>query len=108
MGAVGATPVPREGWTYLIQSIDGGPVKIGFTRGNPDDRLKSIQTNSPDELRIIARLPGIDLEPILHERYAADRIRGEWFDGSVAERVLDEFSSPVLRALRGESLLRDL
>lgn len=96
----------KDGWTYLIQSVNGGPIKIGATLKEPSTRLQAIQNGNPEELRIIDTLPGIDLEPMMHRRYREWRIRGEWFEEEVLELIYDEF--PVLRAIRGEGVLKSL
>ncbi len=68
------------GWVYFIVCIDSGRCKIGFTKHNVAKRLKTLQTGSSGELTLLAKHPGsIDTERALHERFAMDRIKGEWF-----------------------------
>ena len=71
---------------YVIREIGTGTVKIGKTRGNPQGRLRELQTGCPYQLELIAVLspnehPG---EKVLHARCAQWRIRagGEWFWGT--------------------------
>lgn len=65
---------------YLIQGIEGGPVKIG----KADDaaaRLKEIQRFSPVKLQILAAtVGGRRLEAKLHWNQRKHRLWGEWFD----------------------------
>ncbi|MGH3499336.1 MAG: GIY-YIG nuclease family protein [Nocardioidaceae bacterium] len=70
---------------YFIQSVDGGPIKIGVSR-DPVARLASIQLMSPMRLRIIGVIPegGRRTEQQLHERFASGRLHGEWFRPSTS------------------------
>lgn len=63
-------------YTYLIQALDGGPVKIGSSR-DPKKRLGHLQVGNPDELAIML-LTDID-EKKLQARYSHLHIRGEWY-----------------------------
>ena len=55
-------PAVSRGYTYFIQSENGGLIKIGETQQKkPEDRLAEIQGNSPEKLKIITYLQGIDL-----------------------------------------------
>lgn len=66
---------------------DGVPIKIGW--GDAKARLAGLQIGNPSELRVVLFLPGTPraFESSLHEMFAIDHIRGEWFS-----------SSPKLRA----------
>ncbi len=65
---------------YLVQVGDQkGPVKIGHGR-NPLRRLVNLQLGSPEPLTLLGTFPGSEVEEQrLHQRFAADHIRGEWF-----------------------------
>ncbi len=66
------------GHVYFIQDEDGY-IKIGFAL-NVHDRLKSLQTGSRQELRLLASIAGsVQSEHDLHRQFSADRERGEWF-----------------------------
>lgn len=73
-----------SGSVYFLQAVDGGPIKIGFTRGKVAKRLKAIQACSPVELVLIGARKdvGLHVEMALHHRLAADRLHGEWFSPS--------------------------
>lgn len=70
---------------YFIGS-ESGHIKIGLAF-KPALRLKELQCASPFELKLLAERPGSRaVELYLHEFYAVERVRGEWFNGS--ERLL--------------------
>ena len=88
------------GCVYFIQAGDRGPVKVGFTGGNPYARMAALQTGHHTRLRLITVVPGgPELEDDLHGylRSAGLHIRGEWFrDGgalrnAIRGEVLSEF-----------------
>lgn len=64
---------------YFIQGVEGGPIKIGYSR-NPSQRLAALQTTSPVPLEILFECPGDRrCEQILHAEFAEGRLYGEWF-----------------------------
>lgn len=66
-------------WTYFIRVGNAGPIKIG----KADDlsrRVASLQTAHANELTVFsATLGGRPLERFLHQAFATDCIRGEWY-----------------------------
>jgi len=83
-----------QGFVYLIQSVVGGPIKIGKA-DDPSVRLAEIQFWSPFELRVIAKAPGgYLLERELHHRFRPYRLHGEWFS---------EHAPGIKSCLRGRS-----
>jgi len=69
----------RDGFVYFIQSGSDGAIKIGFS-SKVDIRLGSLQKANAETLRLLATIPGTMAdEARLHQRFAAHRIRGEWF-----------------------------
>lgn len=71
----------RQGTVYFIGDGEGR-VKIGYTAGSAAERMKDLQTGSPQRLRLLATQPGsMRDERALHRRFAHARIRqdGEWF-----------------------------
>jgi hypothetical protein len=62
---------------YFIQD-EGGPIKIGKTRGSAKERMHSLQIGNPRRLRLLATTAA-HAEAALHRRFAADSISGEWF-----------------------------
>lgn len=79
---------------YLIQGVNGGPIKIGHT-GDLRGRLATFQVASPVELKVLVTIPGggCDLERLLHKRFAKNRIHGEWFEDCPE---LQSFLRPVI------------
>jgi hypothetical protein len=67
---------------YFIQAGTDGPVKIGFTNGDPAGRLKELQVGSPIALRLLRTIDnaGMKVEAWFHARYADCRLVGEWFE----------------------------
>lgn len=71
----------KDGFIYYVMSSETCRMKIGFTRGHPIKRLKSLQTGSPTKLGVVAYHPGDEeTERKLHAEFKADRLHGEWFD----------------------------
>lgn len=68
----------RSEWTYFVQSVEGGPIKIGYTSQDPETRLANLQTGSPTVLRIVG-LISENRERELHEQFEKSRSHGEWF-----------------------------
>lgn len=70
---------------YFVRcECQNGFIKIGLAR-DLATRLSSIQTTSPYPLTVLATMPGGRLdEQRLHEQFAADWVRGEWFNASPA------------------------
>lgn len=84
---------------YFLRIGDGGPIKVGFTRGNPSGRIAQLQLACPWKLQIIGFLAGSKhYERALHERLAAYRMMGEWFEpASDVVRLIDQVLSPCFR-----------
>ena len=77
-----------KGWVYFAASGEDGPVKIGWAK-DPEKRLHSLQTGHPEELDLIALIPGTrHLEADIHRRLWKSRLRGEWFDRSATMRLV--------------------
>lgn len=80
---LGAVAIQRfklaECGVYFIGG-DAGPIKIGSSN-SPLERLATFQTGSPVVLRIHALAwGGLQKEREYHERFAAHRLHGEWFE----------------------------
>lgn len=79
---------------YFMLGDQTSQMKIGMSN-DPWRRAKSIQTLTPARLIVCLYTdytPSCaDLESSLHKQFAAQRIRGEWFDckGSLKQFVLD-------------------
>lgn len=64
---------------YFVQQGEDGPIKIGFAN-NLAGRLRGLQTANPYKLHLRLVLHGNrKTEQKFHERFNADRLKGEWF-----------------------------
>ncbi len=81
-GGIHDLPELQRGFVYFVECQ--GRVKIGFAR-DVGRRIAALQKACPFELKLMATFPGsIPDEWTLHERFAASRIHGEWFNLSSA------------------------
>ena len=80
---------------YFILAEETARIKIGHTAGKVTDRLKSLQTASPCELRIVFEIPDAPsgVERGLHRRFEHLRIHREWF--SYAQEIKDFLHSNI-------------
>jgi len=68
--------------TYIIRAGLAGPVKIGKA-DDVEARREALQTAHHETLHVLRVIDThFDAERIFHERFAALRIRGEWFEFS--------------------------
>lgn len=89
--ALGKGPL---GWVYFLACHETGRIKIGFTKGDPIERLKNLQTGCSTELALIAQHPGTpETERRLHERFKDCRLHREWF------QITDELRAYIIDAL---------
>lgn len=66
-------------FVYFIQCVSGGPIKIGYAV-DPVRRVSHLQSGTFEELKILASIPGSrQQEAALHRKFAAARVRSEWF-----------------------------
>jgi hypothetical protein len=84
----------RDGFRGIVGNIyfaGYGPyIKIGFTKGPVEQRIRGLSVAAPEELVIYAvARGGVDDEKALHERFSHLHLRGEWFrhDGDLAAHV---------------------
>ncbi len=64
---------------YFIRYSQRNAVKIGYS-ASPAERLRGLQTSSPDKLTLLGICPGgREEESALHRRLGHLRLRGEWF-----------------------------
>jgi hypothetical protein len=71
-------------YVYVLRAPDGTS-KIGIA-GDPAQRLRDLQTGSPVVLKLVGVMPGgLSLERLLHRRFAAHRLHGEWFSPAIQD-----------------------
>lgn len=67
------------GFIYFVQGENGGPIKIGYAT-DVADRIISLQTGYPDNLKLLLAFPGNhQYEKQLHKQFSKFQLRGEWF-----------------------------
>ncbi len=84
-----------KGYLYLLINHANGCYKIGFSQ-RPQYREKTLAAQEP-KIEMLAVVPGtMGEERAMHERFAAKRIRGEWFnlDALDVETIKWEWSVP--------------
>jgi len=65
---------------YFAQEEPDGNIKIGFTDGDPAERVRSLQTGCSATLVLLAVGEGTQAdEKDLHRKLKRFRVRGEWF-----------------------------
>lgn len=75
-------------WIYFIENEKTKSIKIGISK-NPHKRREMLQTGSDGRLRIIGAFRGFESdERRLHQRFAAQRGIGEWFEPVLELRAL--------------------
>jgi hypothetical protein len=81
------------GYVYLIEDIYNNSFKIGVTKGNPQNRLKKLQTGNSCELKLKCfyecEYP-YRLESMLHTHYKQECELNEWFGLSNPNEFLDK------------------
>jgi len=89
---------------YFVATSDNAFVKIGHCKESIDKRFTALQVGNHEELRIVALCFGTrDAEFELHQRFAASRVRGEWFAMTdalaalIAEVGIAEIAQPLVR-----------
>ena len=79
----------RISYIYAIGSEDFNPIKIGYSR-SPKSRLWSLQNANPYKLTLLGvwgpwkRTEIHYVESVVHNIFKDKRLRGEWFDVSIA------------------------
>lgn len=68
------------GYTYIYFVRARTRVKIGLAV-DPKERFKDLQVGSGERLTFMGAIAGHKtLEPLIHQRFAASRTHGEWFE----------------------------
>lgn len=69
-----------EGFVYFFQYGEGGPIKIGFTGGDPARRQKTLQASCPYELKWVGCYRAkFEEESQVHFLFYEHHLNGEWF-----------------------------
>jgi len=74
----------KKGCVYFFKHVGLNPVKIGYTENeSPIKRFEQFKTYAPFGAELIGFIRTNNskaLETELHQKYARDRIKGEWFE----------------------------
>ena len=100
------TNVPNAQWVYVLSNPSmPGMVKIGYTNGDPEGRVKEINraTGIPTDFIVEYAIPcvnGYEVEQLIHEALDNVRVnnRKEFFNINIeeAKHLLDEIGKPYI------------
>ena len=100
------TSVPNAQWVYVLSNPSmPGMVKIGYTNGDPEGRVKEINraTGIPTDFIVEYAIPcvnGYEVEQLVHEALDNVRVsnRKEFFNINIeeAKHLLDEIGKPYI------------
>lgn len=72
--------IMASGHIYFIEAVGLAAIKVGWAKRSVQRRLSQLQIGCPVELRLLFSMVGAPLhERLLHHRFKAFRLRGEWF-----------------------------
>ena len=103
-GAVQGTDLGRYGVAtgFVYFATIGYPkpthIKIGYTKGNPDKRIASLQTGCPFSIALVQTIAGNpEMERDLNGFLAPWRVSGEWFvlEPQMKRMLSDFWNEPV-------------
>lgn len=95
-------------WVYIIEAKGQNLFKVGFTAGEPVDRLYNLQTASPHELDLLIAFSNADgrlMERMLHVVLEKRRTVGEWFS-CPREEMLDAIMHLFAGALSHHGIMQ--
>lgn len=82
------------GTLYAIRAEGTSLVKIGYTTGSVEKRLKTLQTGQPFRLRVIETVvvesEARQHETLLHKFLTEQRRSGEWFEIDLRDKSLSD------------------
>ncbi len=85
---------------YFVRRCGSNFVKVGFTAGDPLDRISTLQTSSAEELELMATAAGtVQDERSIHRRLADTRLEGEWFEMSPLLAEIIALADPEFASL---------
>ncbi len=102
--AQGRAPITDvTGYLYIIHCIGFPYYKIGITTGKPQSRLRSLRPGLPFELDLVYAVKVNNVhaeEALLHQKYAGNNVRGEWFNFTDSE--LEYLQCELATVLHGQ------
>lgn len=88
-------------YVYIIK--DGDRYKIGYS-GDPERRLKSLQTGNPRKLELVFRFKTLWAEPLeyyLQDHFKSKQTRGEWY--ALTDKELNEMPEVIEKIRRARA-----
>ena len=73
----------NNGKVYLVGNLDENLYKIGWTRGDINNRVLQLQTGNPKKIEAVNEFESkhyVKLETYMHNRHGSKRQEGEWFE----------------------------
>ncbi|MPQ54627.1 DNA replication protein [Citrobacter telavivensis] len=108
----------KAGYIYVFAEDEFGPVKIGFTTRDAEERLREVkyyfEGNNPKVFYVSPfHLHAGAIEPLVHEAMKEQMIRGEMFETTVAQAInkindVMEYFTPSVTNSVTPSVNRDL
>lgn len=95
-----------KGFIYLLKNLSDDTIKIGYTRGKAEKRMKQLSTGSSGDLEIIRMFAtdfGTTLEAYLHKAFHHKKVRGEWYN-----LAFEEVDVVMRLAAKFETNMKDL
>jgi hypothetical protein len=95
----------RFGYVYIVKALSG-EYKIGRSK-DVNTRLRSLTTSAPCKLELVHKIRADDsilAESILHTKFSAKRLRGEWY-GLVESDLADLLRVTIFST--GEFVIED-
>lgn len=83
----------NETYIYVIAYNEAGPVKIGYSE-NPDRRVRQLQTGQSNKLVLyysqgVSKVEARKIEKQIHATNGYLRSRGEWFNMSIEDAIVE-------------------
>lgn len=80
---------------YFIGNKQQDIVKIGYTQNSIQQRICTIQANSPYKMEVFGIVEGMkNIEQFIHDKFKHLHIRGEWY--RISEEMLLWIEKPIL------------
>jgi hypothetical protein len=92
-----------EGWLYFIGN-GRGPIKVGVTHNDPEERLADLQTGNPNKLRVLyaTRMENLEeAEGLSHNYLGEHHVGGEWYERNAVMELMAELGYQQLRVIEG-------
>lgn len=84
---------------YLIECLHTGNIKIGYTKNDPQSRLKQLKTAASTPIHLLRIFEGLSMkhEQELHRIYQKYHVTNEWFTSEVLDTIDENIEIIKLR-----------